>query len=263
MVGTKVYLTPAIADRVAILTYTPPTAAPTATDGTHNGTYNGNITMGNRVFHVYDEALSWSAARQICLASGKDLASIHSGAENTVIGDFLNGFTHRRRRVRAWIGLTDSVTEGNWTWSDGTSGAYANWAPGEPNGAFGGGEDCAEIDNGQWNDMLDDSASHSAGNPPLYVCAAAAARCEAIGGVQDGSICCLATCGACGGSGNLKLLPPKTWRCVFLHALILSMQGAAPGQAARRDAARGPSPPPTARAPNSPRLASFSVPSLT
>ncbi|XP_066469002.1 C-type lectin domain family 4 member M-like [Tiliqua scincoides] len=54
----------------------------------------------------------------------------------------------------AWIGLSDTVTEGKWVWVDGTPLSLSFWRRGEPNDSGEGGEDCATLQfNGQWNDV--------------------------------------------------------------------------------------------------------------
>ena len=51
-----------------------------------------------------------------------------------------------------WIGYADDAVEGRWVWEDGSTSAYTNWEPGQPNNFFD--QDCAEIDpdDGRWND---------------------------------------------------------------------------------------------------------------
>jgi hypothetical protein len=117
------------------------------------------ITVGNRTFHVYDATLSWGAARQKCQAFGSDLASIHNADENTAVWNLVG--------ARAWIGFTDSASEGTWKWSDGSSSTYANWGSAEPNNMGSVGEHCAEM-GPRWNDMPCASALIN-----KYVCAAA------------------------------------------------------------------------------------------
>ena len=56
-----------------------------------------------------------------------------------------------------WIGLTDRLVEGEFTWeSEGRSLDYANWASGEPNGHKYSEEDCVHTDyaanDRRWND---------------------------------------------------------------------------------------------------------------
>ena len=77
---------------------------------------------------------SWSNGRTQCQARGGDLASIHSAAEDSAARAPVPSGSS------AWIGLSDSTTEGSYVWVDETPLDYINWAGGEPNG--GGGENC-------------------------------------------------------------------------------------------------------------------------
>jgi hypothetical protein len=86
--------------------------------------------------------LAWEAARGACRARGTgwDLASVLSAAESEFIGEQLP--------FEAWLGASDSASEGDWIWvADGRAfwrgsfdgavvdGAYANWNATEPNGS--------------------------------------------------------------------------------------------------------------------------------
>ena len=74
-------------------------------------------------------------------------------------------------KSRAFIGLTDRVTEGKFKWSDGSRPRYTNWSPGEPNDYQKvGGEDCVVVNwkGNKWNDVKCVSNVYSEG----YVCSA-------------------------------------------------------------------------------------------
>ncbi|KAB5518543.1 hypothetical protein PHYPO_G00167270 [Pangasianodon hypophthalmus] len=96
----------------------------------------------------YIPAKNWNDSRQDCINRGADLVIINSKEEQDFITKQLGG-------SRAWIGLSDIATEGEWKWVDGTPLTTMYWRTGEPNNANE--EDCAEIfeprDTECWNDQ--------------------------------------------------------------------------------------------------------------
>ncbi|XP_061736835.1 CD209 antigen-like protein E [Nerophis ophidion] len=98
---------------------------------------HGWILFGSSCYYISSQRRSWDKSRQDCLQRHADLVIINSRQEQA----FLTGFTEA-----AWIGMSDRVQEGNWIWVDGTpvNRDKLKWAPGQPDGAFGG-EDCGDL----------------------------------------------------------------------------------------------------------------------
>uniref|UniRef100_A0A8C7H0K1 CD209 antigen-like protein C n=1 Tax=Oncorhynchus kisutch TaxID=8019 RepID=A0A8C7H0K1_ONCKI len=88
----------------------------------------------------------WKESRQDCLKRGADMVIINSDKEQ----EFLFSFNKR-----AWIGLTDSVTEGAWKWVDGTPLTTPSyWYSQQPDNGHDnpkyGEEDCVELNTETW-----------------------------------------------------------------------------------------------------------------
>lgn len=110
------------------------------------------VEISDRKYLFCDLELEWEEARKACLFLGLNLVSIETEEQN----EFVRG----NIQDTSWIGASDSVAEGDWTWA-GTGTAFwsggqvvgaqfVNWHSGEPDGDN---EDCARIKaNGEWWD---------------------------------------------------------------------------------------------------------------
>ncbi|WP_434479227.1 lectin-like protein [Gemmatimonas sp.] len=129
---------------VALLLAASPVAASAQTQWAGNGHY----------YQFVNTNVDWNGAFAAANASSYlgmqgYLATITSAGENTFIAGLIT------RSV--WLGGSDDVIEGTWTWRNGPEAGqaftYTNWDLGEPNN-FGGGEDYIEMPlHGKWNDV--------------------------------------------------------------------------------------------------------------
>ncbi|GCB78168.1 hypothetical protein scyTo_0016794 [Scyliorhinus torazame] len=90
----------------------------------------------------------YTDAQRSCTSMHANLVVINSAEEKA----FLQRWNQKGGH---WIGLSDSICEGDWRWVDGTD--YASsvkfWRQGEPNDDNNN-EDCAELHVcGEWNDL--------------------------------------------------------------------------------------------------------------
>ncbi|XP_015420781.1 PREDICTED: pulmonary surfactant-associated protein D-like [Myotis davidii] len=111
--------------------------------------YPNGRDVGQKVFKTAGFVKSFYQAEQMCSQSGGQLPSPRSTAENHA----LQQLVELENSGAAFLSMTDFWTEGRFTYPDGASLVYSNWAPGEPNDDSGR-EDCVEIiSNGKWNDV--------------------------------------------------------------------------------------------------------------
>jgi len=114
-----------------------------------SGEIQGFVYMGEYNGHKYycsREPALWEDAKATCQSLGGNLAIINDAAENSFLANILT-------IQSAYIGLSDSNTEGTFEWCDGTSLGYNNWHPGQPND-YQGYQDYVELlSNGEWNDQ--------------------------------------------------------------------------------------------------------------
>lgn len=152
LIAVFAVITPRVETAVAATTYVCPGGL----------SANATVVLDNRCYAYYSTARTWSAARTACqsLTDG-DLVQIRSNLMNETVQNLIPG--------DAWIGATDSATEGNFFWVGDdisfweggqggvtTNSQYSRWDPAtnEPNNQ-GGNEDCGHMrnSNGFWNDL--------------------------------------------------------------------------------------------------------------
>uniref|UniRef100_A0AC34F532 C-type lectin domain-containing protein n=1 Tax=Panagrolaimus sp. ES5 TaxID=591445 RepID=A0AC34F532_9BILA len=77
------------------------------------------------------------------------LSSVHDGFTNALLAQKGQKYFHESAVADFWIGLTNLIFPGNWTWTDGTTLDFNEWIPGEPQNAT---LNCAvlTITNGKW-----------------------------------------------------------------------------------------------------------------
>ncbi|XP_060744602.1 C-type lectin domain family 4 member M-like [Tachysurus vachellii] len=106
------------------------------------------FSFSSSFYVISNETKSWEESRKECKATGADLVIINSKEEQEFIVKQLNN-------LETWIGLSDTVKEGEWKWVDDTPLNTEYWGEGEPNNA--GDEDCVVIygsnSSKRWNDQ--------------------------------------------------------------------------------------------------------------
>jgi len=116
---------------------------------TGGGFIPGFVYMGTQNGHHYycsTAPANWDAAQANCVASGGHLAVINNTAENIFLANILT-------LQSAWIGASDTATEGVFQWVNGEPFSYTNWYPGQPNNYSGAQHHVEMLNNGQWNDQ--------------------------------------------------------------------------------------------------------------
>ena len=83
---------------------------------------------GNTYAFVENEML-WNEAREVCEKLGGHLTYINSEAEQEFI-------TEITKNYYTALGGWDELSEGEWTWLDGSEMTFTNWRSGEPNNSY-------------------------------------------------------------------------------------------------------------------------------
>ena len=100
--------------------------------------------FGNSCYKLFDQAVQFTRATDLCQNETARLVEIQSQSENSFVTSLVTSV------ASAWIGYNDITWEGHWTWiNTGKGGNFSNWAPGNPNSSG----DCAKIEKTQWDDV--------------------------------------------------------------------------------------------------------------
>jgi hypothetical protein len=110
------------------------------------------LTNNGSEYVFVTQARDWTAAQAHCqrLGAGFNLVTVNDGQEEA--------FLKQQQQLTGlpiwWIGHNDQAREGHFTWASGSTAAYHNYLPGEPNDALTG-EDCTQDGwgDGKWNDF--------------------------------------------------------------------------------------------------------------
>ena len=115
-----------------------------------NDTGDQTAYYGKSSYQLFNEPVEWETAKAACERLGGHLVTIGSAGEQAVIENLLRDCGTPDSAY--WIGLTDSDGEGQWdTWITGETVMYSNWAAGEPNNDFAGGQDYGAVMTGDNN----------------------------------------------------------------------------------------------------------------
>ncbi|XP_053388318.1 C-type mannose receptor 2-like [Mercenaria mercenaria] len=104
---------------------------------------------------LLNKKVSWEHGENICQSKGGHLAHISNSQQQA----FVESFMQRHNPSHAvWLGLHDTITEGTFQWTAGTSAQFTNWIPGHSDNTLGGHnrEDCVTFvpqRQGYWDDV--------------------------------------------------------------------------------------------------------------
>lgn len=109
--------------------------------------------LNGEEYLLFDDVITWQAAKEKCSALGGHLVTISSAEEQNVVSELVK----KGNRVGYFIGATDESNEGQFGWVTGEAFSFANWIAGNPDdykSSISNGEDYVEIlKNGFWNDV--------------------------------------------------------------------------------------------------------------
>jgi len=87
---------------------------------------SGFTQSGGKCYKYFPGPVNYLGALLGCCSMGAVLASVNSQADQDIVFS-LAGSTG------AWLGLSDFLDEGKFSWTDGSDVSFTNWRPGQPN----------------------------------------------------------------------------------------------------------------------------------
>ena len=112
---------------------------------------SGWLHSGTKCLKFFSTPVTFDNARKSCKCDNAgELVSITDEARNTLVKQLAAG------AEKTWIGGTDVITEGTFTWTDGTawSSTFSKWKSNAPNNGGTSGQDCVHITpEGEWDDV--------------------------------------------------------------------------------------------------------------
>ncbi|XP_067686861.1 perlucin-like [Haliotis asinina] len=115
---------------------------------------NGFVRHDDSCYKVFLIPTTWPEAIIFCEAFGAKLAEISTPSQQQFLESYLAPFKSSINTLDVWIGGSDLVVEGKFTWSQsGDPVTYTHWVPGEPSSVED--EDCLALftyHNFMWND---------------------------------------------------------------------------------------------------------------
>lgn len=97
--------------------------------------YADTVTFNGSTYEVFEEGITWTEAEEYCENLGGHLVVISSEEEQKFVSGLLSS-----RLEYYWIGGQYYRNIDEWLWVTGEDFQYTNWAPGQPDDGFSGGE---------------------------------------------------------------------------------------------------------------------------
>uniref|UniRef100_A0A914QLM9 C-type lectin domain-containing protein n=1 Tax=Panagrolaimus davidi TaxID=227884 RepID=A0A914QLM9_9BILA len=110
---------------------------------------NGSVEWQTKCYYFLKNESAFVIAEEKCISLGGYLTSIHDGFTNNFIAQNAGLNFRESTETEFWIGLSDEITPGNWTWTDGSNLTFTEWNHTKNLT----GEDCAaqSISDGRWD----------------------------------------------------------------------------------------------------------------